>query len=100
MPLFAKKIVVATPLGVATTILMMCVVDGLQRDSLIGANLGASTALNAQICVDNINITGRDSLYGALANAATASYTFLRINFVSHNYYLLKKFNVILVGQI
>ncbi len=67
----------------------------LQRDSLIGANLGASTALNAQIGINNVNITGRNSLYGALANAATASYTFLRINFVSHNLYLLKKFNVI-----
>jgi hypothetical protein len=57
----------------------------LQRDSLVGANICTATALDAGISVDNINIASRDSLYGALANAATASYTFVGINFVSHN---------------
>ena len=67
----------------------------LQGDCLVGTNIRATTALDAGVSVDNINVTSRNSLYGALANAATASYTFLRINFVSHNLYLLKKFNVI-----
>ena len=75
--------------------LMLFVSLQLQRDSLVGANLCASTALNAGVSVNNINITGRNSLYGALANAATTSYTFLGINFVSHNLYWLKKFNVV-----
>jgi hypothetical protein len=68
---------------------VVCVAK-LQCDSLVGANICASTALDAGVSVNNINITGRNSLYGALANAATTSYTFLGINFVSHNLYWLK----------
>ena len=62
----------------------------LQRDSLVGANVCAATALDAGISVNNVNITSRDSLYGALANAAATSNTFVGINFVSHNLYVLK----------
>ena len=75
--------------------LVYLVIRQLQRNSLIGAYVCAATALDAGISVNNVNIPSRDSLYGALANAATTSYTFVGINFVSHNLYLLKKFKCV-----
>ena len=71
-----------------------CEIASLQGDCLVGANIRATTALDAGISVNNINIASRDSLYGALADAATTSYTFFGVNFVSHNLCLLKKFIV------
>ena len=83
---FRKKAETARVAPKEPPLLFACVADLLlQRDSLVGANISAATALDAGISVDNINITSRDSLYGALANAATASYTFVGINFVSHS---------------
>ena len=74
-----------------------CEIASLQGDCLVRTNIRATTALDAGISVNNINIASRDSLYGALADAATTSYTFFGVNFVSHNLCLLKKFIVFIL---
>ena len=68
----------------------------LQGDCLVGTNIRATTALDAGISVNNINIASRDSLYGALADAATTSYTFFGVNFVRRGFaiQLFRIFNV------
>ena len=52
-------------------------------DSLAGANACTSTAVNALVGIDNIDIAGRDSLYRAFVDAGTASDARI-CNFVSH----------------
>ena len=60
-----------------------CILLGL--DSLRGTSVGASTAVYAEVGVDNIlGIAFRDSLRGTLVNASTALDTVV-IDYVSHN---------------
>ena len=53
-------------------------------DSFAGAYRSASTAVDANIGVDNIDITFRDSLNGTFGKASAASNTFVSNN-VSHS---------------
>ena len=59
-------------------------------DSLRGASVSASTAVNTEVGVDYIlGIAFRDSLRGTLINTSTALDTIV-INYVSHNTVCLK----------
>ena len=49
-------------------------------DSFAGAYRSASTTVDANIGVDNIDITFRDSLYGTFGKASAASNTFVSNN--------------------
>lgn len=53
-------------------------------NSLAGANTCAGTAVDALVGINHIDVTSRNSLYGALADAAAAGNARIG-NFVSHN---------------
>lgn len=66
---------------------LLCGVASLlfrKRDSFARANAGASAAFCARISVNVVDITLRDSAYGALINTCTASDTVVT-NYISHN---------------
>ena len=55
-----------------------------KADGLARANVGASTALDAEIRVDGISSTFRDSFLRAFANASATCGAKIRVDFVSH----------------
>lgn len=55
----------------------------LRYDRFAGANACARTAVDALVGVDNVDVAGRNSLDGALADAGAASHAGVR-DFVSH----------------
>ena len=54
-------------------------------DSLLRADAGAGTAVHAFVSVDGVDIAFGDGAHGAFTDAGTATDTFFRINFMSHN---------------
>ena len=71
----------------------------LRNDCLARANASASTAVDALISVDYIDIALRDSLYGALTDAGTACYASVS-NFVSHSFRVLELLLCVMCMQI
>ena len=56
----------------------------LSADGAHGAGIGTSSAVDAHIRVDAVNISLGDGALRALRLAGAASYTDIRINFVCH----------------
>ena len=54
-------------------------------DSLLRADAGAGAAVHAFVSVDGVDIAFGDGAHGAFTDAGTATDTFFRINFMSHN---------------
>ena len=53
-------------------------------DSLVGANAGASTAIDACIGIDVVDFAFRDSAYGALGQSCAACYAAVG-NYICHS---------------
>lgn len=61
-----------------------------RMDCLRRTNTCASATIGANVGIDGINITFRDSFYGAFADASATSYAVVSRNYMSHDFVFFK----------